>query len=186
MIDKTGFWRKDSAVSHHIHSKLVSNWICKFLSYDKNKIIYDLGCGVGDYLKELKENGHVKLIGFEGDPIKLHEDLDIRQKNLTEVFEHYEKGNVLCLEVGEHIPKEFQEIFIENMTSICDEYLIFSWAIRGQGGYGHVNELNNNEILPIILEKGFVLLEKETEDLRNQPEDYCRYFKNTLFVLKKK
>jgi hypothetical protein len=68
---------------------------------------------------------------------------------------------------------------------LCDEYLIFSWAIRGQGGQGHVNELNNNEILPLFLNKGFILLEKETESLRAQPEEYCRYFRNTLFVLKK-
>ena len=48
------------------------------------------------------------------------------------------------------------------------------------------NEYENDEILPIFIEKGFEFLEKETTELRSQPEDYCRYFKNTLFILRKK
>jgi hypothetical protein len=185
MIDETGYWKKENAISHHIHSPLVDKWICDFFSYNKEKIIHDLGCGKGDYLKSLKGKGHNNLFGYEGDPITIYNDLNIIKKNLTEPITDYVKGNVICLEVGEHVPKKYQEIFIDNMTKLCDEYLIFSWAIRGQGGYGHVNELNNDEIIPIILEKGFILLENETVNLRNVPEDYCRYFKKTLFVLKK-
>jgi hypothetical protein len=185
MISNTGFWDKQNAPQHHIHSPNVSKWIVEFLSYNKSKQIYDLGCGMGDYLNDLKNNDFTDLIGFEGDPILKYQEIDIRKQDLTQNIQFDKLGNVICLEVGEHIPKQFQDIFIENVTSLCDEYLIFSWAIRGQGGQGHVNELNNNEILPLFLNKGFILLEKETESLRAQPEEYCRYFRNTLFVLKK-
>jgi SAM-dependent methyltransferase len=185
MINKTGFWDKNGAVAHHIHSPAISNWINNFLSDDKTKLIYDLGCGIGDYLNDLNNNGFENLIGFEGDPIRKYEYLDIRKKDLTEPINEEKLGNVICLEVGEHIPKEYQNIFLENMCKLCDGYLIFSWAIRGQGGRGHVNELNNDEILPIVLEKGFVLLENETKDVRQNAENFCSYFRNTLFVLKK-
>jgi SAM-dependent methyltransferase len=185
MIHKTGFWDSSKAENFHIHSFAVSNWICNFFSEDKNKLIYDLGCGVGDYLNDLQKQGFTNLIGVEGDPINKHKNIQVEKGNLTEPLKFVNKGNVISLEVGEHIPREYQDIFIENVTNLCDNFLIVSWAVRGQGGYGHVNELNNDEILPLFLKKGFVLLEKETEELRKVPENYCIYFKNTLFVLKK-
>jgi|LakMenEpi03Aug12_release.lakeMendotaPanAssembly.Ray.scaffolds.fasta_scaffold303903_2 hypothetical protein len=186
MISETGFWDKNKAIPHHIHSPNVSKWISNFLSEDKNKIIYDLGCGPGDYLNDLSNLGFTKLIGFEGDPITKYEHLTINKFDLTNPIENFDTGNVICLEVGEHIPQKYQQEFLNNLVKLCDKYLIFSWAVRGQGGRGHVNELNNDEILPIFIEKGFEFLEKETTELRSQPEDYCRYFKNTLFILRKK
>jgi hypothetical protein len=185
MIHKTGFWDSNQAQQFHIHSPKVSEWISNFLSKNKDNLIYDLGCGMGDYLNDFYQKEYKNLIGVEGDPIKKYNHLNIVQKNLTEPLDFNQLGNVITLEVGEHIPPQFQNIFIDNVTNLCNNYLIFSWAVRGQGGYGHVNELNNDEILPLFLNKGFEYLEEETKDLRNQPEDYCRYFRNTLFVLKK-
>jgi hypothetical protein len=185
MINKTGFWDSTQAENHHIHSPNVSRWICNFFSYNKEKLIYDLGCGTGDYLNDLSNYDFKNLIGVEGDPIIKHKHLNIIKGDLTNKLNINQKGNVISLEVGEHIPKEFQSTFIENLISLCDDFLIFSWAIRGQGGYGHVNELNNDEILPLFLKESFALLEKETNEIRSVVEDHCSYFRNTLFVLKK-
>jgi hypothetical protein len=186
MIHETGYWDSKQAENYHIHSPNVSSWISNFLKEEKERILYDFGCGIGNYLNDFHGLGFQKLIGFEADPIKKHSHLLIERKNLTEEMnEHTEKGNVMSLEVGEHIPKIYQDVFIENVTKMCDKYLIFSWAVKGQGGYGHVNELNNDEILPLFLDKGFVLLEEETKEVRSVPENFCSYFRNTLFVLKK-
>lgn len=78
------------------------------------------------------------------------------------------------------------KIFIDNITFHCKKYLIVSWAIRGQHGNGHVNCLNNDEILPEFERRGFELMETETKFARSIIENNVGWFRNTLFVLKVK
>jgi len=185
MIDKTGFWKKEWAINHHVHSDKLSKWICNFLTDYKDEITYDFGCGMGYYLNDLYNNNHKNLIGVEVDPPKSDYPFTIESKNLTEPFILGEKGNVLSLEVGEHIPKEFQDIYLENLINHCKKYLIISWALKGQGGYGHVNELNNDEIIPIIENKGFRYLKEESLDARKDIEDNYWYFRNSILIFEK-
>jgi len=185
MIDKTGYWTKEWAIKHHVHSDELSKWICGFLKDFKNEITYDFGCGMGTYLNDLYNDGHQNIFGVEMDPPKTDYPFIIKSKNLTEPFNIGEKGNVISLEVGEHIPKQFQDIYLENLTSHCKKYLIISWALKGQGGYGHVNELNNDEIIPIIESKGFKYDEQNSLDARKNIEDNYWYFRNSVLVFEK-
>ena len=57
---------------------------------------------------------------------------------------------VISLEVGEHIPKEYENIFIENLHKNNIRGIVLSWAIKGQGGDGHVNEQDNYYIKNIF------------------------------------
>lgn len=186
MINETGFWSKENSISHHIHSDNISEWISDFLSDYKDHQIYDFGCGLGDYLKDLDAKGFKKLKGIEADPMRMDHNFEIMKFDLSQPFILKEKGIIICLEVGEHIPAKYQEIFLNNILNNCDKYLIMSWAIRGQGGYGHFNELNNNEILPLIEGLGFTYLEELSESVRKTPEDKCSYFRNTLMIFEKK
>lgn len=185
MIHETGFWSKENSQTHHIHSPNLSKWICDFLKDYKEHQIYDFGCGLGNYLNDLHVNGFKKLKGVEADPMKTDHDFEILKLNLSEPIFLNEKGIVICLEVGEHIPKKYQEIFLDNIKNNCEKYLILSWAVRGQGGYGHFNELNNDEILPLIENLGFKYLEDISNESRRIPEDYCSYFRKTLMIFEK-
>ena len=185
MIHQTGFWLKEIAEQNHIHSPNVSKWICKFLSDKKNNQIYDFGCGMGNYLNDLHSNGFTKLIGLEVEPPKTDYEFKIDSQNLAHPFILDEKGIIICLEVGEHLPKEYQDIFLDNIANNCSEYLIISWAVKGQGGYGHYNELNNDEIIPEITKRGFTYLPEVSKEFRLIPEDNCWWFKNTLMVFEK-
>jgi hypothetical protein len=186
MIHETGYWSKEFATQHHIHSPKLSEWICNFLTENKEYQIYDFGCGTGDYLNDLNINGFSKIKGLEVDPIKTDYTFDILQLNLTNPISLEEKGIIICLEVGEHIPKQYQDIFLSNISNNCEKYLILSWATRGQGGYGHFNELNNDEIIPLIEGMGFKYLSDVSEDARKVPEDKCAYFRNTLMIFEKR
>lgn len=185
MIDVTGYWTKEFAKDNHIHSPNLSKYISKLLENEKEMMIYDLGCGMGDYLYDLYNVGFKNLLGVEYDPLEKHQNIHIVRHNLTKPILFEKKGNVISLEVGEHIPNEFQDIFIKNITENCANYLITSWAIRGQGGHGHVNCLNNDEVIPLIVNEGFEFLEKETKEARNSIEDFCIYFKDTILIFKK-
>jgi hypothetical protein len=185
LIDKTGFWTSKFAEHHHMHSPNLSLFIRSLLKNEKETMLYDFGCGLADYLKDLQNAGFQKLLGIEVDPFVKHKDIKILKHNLTQPVVFEEKGNVISLEVGEHIPPMYQDVYIENITGACNNLLIVSWAVRWQGGDGHVNELNNDEVLPLFTSRGFTLLEDETQQARRSADPYCFWFRNTLFVLKR-
>ena len=189
-IAKTGYWNGETAHLHHVHSQELSDWICEFLKSknQKHNPIIDLGCGKGQYLKDLKDKGFTDLIGYEGDPPKKRVFDFILKQDLTIPFFNLPKNsdvNVISLEVGEHIPAKFMNIYLDNIINNCDNYLITSWAIRGQEGFGHVNCLDNEEIIPEIERRGFKLLKQETEEVRNIDLSEAPWFKNTLFIFKR-
>lgn len=185
MIHETGYWPSNGIEGWHYHSKNVNDWIIEYLKNRKSETIYDFGCGLGDYLLNLHKNGFTDLIGFEGDPSRQHEGFQIIKQNLAEPFNLEKKGIIISLEVGEHIPLEYEKIFLENLYNNCSDLLILSWATRGQGGVGHYNEQNNDEIIPKVESLGFKLKESDTQDIRKVPEDNCWYFKNTLMIFEK-
>lgn len=191
MIKETGYWTRDTSVSEHWHSPNLSEWIVNFLKDYKNKQIYDFGCGLGDYLKDLEDAGYKKLKGIEGDPIKTDHNFEILTLDLATPIQLKKKGIVICLEVGEHIPAQYESIFLENLKNNCDKYLIMSWALRGQGGHGHFNELDNYEVIDKMMQLGFKILPEQTLDARSAmnvvrvPADKCYYFKNTVMIFEK-
>jgi|GEM_PF-6386818 len=58
-------------------------------------------------------------------------------------------GIGIALEVAEHLPKEHEETFLDNLIGIAkdDGWIILSWAKKGHGGLGHVNEQNEDYVL---------------------------------------
>lgn len=185
-IRKTGYWDGKTAHNHHVHSQELSNWICEFLKGQEETTIIDFGCGLGNYLKDLEKNNFKSLLGIEGDPPIKKIFSKIIQQDLTKDFSlltHF--GNVISLEVGEHIPKEYQDIYIENITKHCNNYLIISWAVRNQPGHGHVNCLDNDEVISIIENKGFKFLKDSSQEARNVIKENTSWFKNTIMIFKK-
>jgi hypothetical protein len=191
MITKTGYWTKDTKLSEHMHSPTLSGWIIDFLKDHKDTQIYDFGCGLGNYLKDLEDNGFQKLKGIEADPIKTDHNFEILTLDLAKPIELEEKGIIICLEVGEHIPAEYEKIFLANIKNNCNKYLILSWAGRGQGGTGHFNELDNHEVIGKLIQLGFTFLAELTLDARSSfdmkkfPEDWCTHFKNSVMIFEK-
>lgn len=189
-ISKTGYWNGETAHHHHVHSEKLSEWICEFI---KEKLIIDVvdfGCGLGNYCEDIKGSfgEYINVIGVEGDIPTEAVFYDILQYDLTSKINNKTLSSSLSLslEVGEHIPKEHMATYLDNITKYAEAYLITSWAVRGQEGFGHVNCLDNHEILPEFEKRGFVLMEKETKDARSIIEDKAHWFRNTLFVLKRK
>lgn len=185
-ISKTGYWASETAHIHHVHSKPLAEWISAFLFVDRNKPVYDLGCGLGEYLHYLDSTGYERLVGFEGKiPEKAVFNNILEHDLCSPIFAPLPKGNVICLEVGEHIPAKYTEIFLDNIDKLCSDYLILSWAVRGQEGFGHVNCFDNNEVIDMFIKRGYELQYKASVDARHIIDDTTPWFKNTILIFKK-
>jgi SAM-dependent methyltransferase len=168
-----------------VHSENLSQWIYDFCIKKKIQSVTDFGCGLGEYLAKLSPIVN-NAIGVEGSIPKQAKFEYIIEGDLTTDLKSkaFTSDLVISLEVGEHIPAEFMGVYLDNITNHSAKYLITSWAVRGQAGFGHVNCLDNSEIIPEFEKRGFKLLEKETEKARLVIEDKAHWFRNTLFIFK--
>jgi 2-polyprenyl-3-methyl-5-hydroxy-6-metoxy-1,4-benzoquinol methylase len=194
MIKETGYWTSDDTNAIHVHDPNLAEWILNYLHNDKDKQLIDFGCGMGDYLKKLHENGFTKLHGFEGE-VRKGSPSFVNSWDLTNPIKNYKNYdylknnayNTICLEVGEHIPKQYESIFLNNVTSLTTNKIILSWAIIGQLGDGHVNCMNNDEVILKMNELGFDYLEEDSISARNSVSvRIASWFLNTIMIFQKK
>ena len=91
---------------------------------------------------------------------------------------------VVCLEVAEHIPKIYEDIFLTNILEHCTQSLILSWAPPTQGGVGHVNMKERADVIKLLSVKGFHFNEDATNLLLDAA--VLPWFKENLLVFEKK
>lgn len=141
---------------------------------------YDLGCSTGNYVKELR-GAAINCYGFDATPgiqtlYNMVEELDLaRPQQFKET-----PGNVLCLEVAEHIHPEDEPHFLANLGKLCADKLVLSWAQPGQGGRRHVNERPENYVIPHMDTIGFRYHEQDTYRLRAAAT--IKWFKHSLYA----
>lgn len=179
-INERGYWENITEEGHLFDNNL-ANAILDLLKEKQISSLVDFGCGLAEYVKLFKEN-NIYCKAYDGNPNTktltqgLGSVLDLSQEvNLNETFDC-----VLSLEVGEHIPKEYEETFINNVCKHSKKYIILSWAIPGQGGDGHVNCQTNEYIINEMFNRNYTLNLEYTNDLRNK--SYLKWFKNTLML----
>lgn len=126
----------------------------------KNKTIIDLGAGLGQYCEVIRN--YSTCDAYDG------------SKNVE---------IVISIEVAEHIPKIYENIFEDNLIKCSKSIIILTWARIGQGGFYHVNERNKSEVINIFTSKGL----KWNNTLFKLLFDSSRikYIKNNLMVFSK-
>jgi SAM-dependent methyltransferase len=104
----------------------------------------DFGCGTGGWLSALSTLGVDEVLGIDGDwvPQKM---LKIPRSrflvhDLTKPFELERNFDLaISLEVAEHLPDTSASDFVAMLVDAAP-VVLFSAAIPGQGGTGHINE----------------------------------------------
>ena len=183
-INEVGFWETTDQTGH-VHDLSIAAALCKYLADKEAKTVVDFGCGLGDYAKAFKANGY-KVEAYDGNPnTETQSDGIGKVLDLSKPFYLGKKFDVvMSLEVGEHIPKEFEEQFIDNITKHAKKHLIISWAVVGQGGDGHVNCANNDYIIEQIVDRGFNHNAKDSQTIRNAATN-ASWFSYTIMVFDK-
>lgn len=102
----------------------------------------DIGCGQGGWLAELKKLGVTDVLGMDGSGItdKLISEDEFLDVDFCRDFPIMGRcwDIALCLEVGEHLPKEKADALVSYL-SLLSHTIIFSAAIPGQAGHRHIN-----------------------------------------------
>ena len=185
MYDKeTGIW--DASIVHrHKCDYFLALGILTYIVIPRT--MADLGCGTGLYCRFFEQMGCQDVTGYEGTPdmrnygiFKNICTVDLSQEIFcSPMAEPYEL--VLCLEVGEHIPEAFEDIFLDNVANHANDMVIMSWAVPGQGGKGHINERTNEWVIDEMEKRGCTYDAGSTNYLRANTSN-CYWFKNTLMV----
>ena len=176
MVDHHGSWRTSTGEGH-VDDYPLADALREFIG---GRSVIDFGCGMGAYVDTIGEkcrgydgNPHTPILA--GDRCKV---LDLAVPACVEPADW-----VLCLEVGEHIPAEFEDVLIGNLHSHNRLGVVISWAIPGQGGFGHVNCRENAYVRGIFHELGYTSdygAQKQLRDAASTP-----WFKNTLMVFRR-
>jgi len=180
-IHNTGYWITETP-KHWFDGKLY-HFISKILENKNVKSLVDFGCGDAGYIKYFKNKLYCEA--YDGNPYTeiITNGLG-RTLNLSEKFYLDKKFDcVLSLEVGEHIPEQYEQIFIDNLVNHSNDLIIISWAIPGQGGEGHFNERDNRYIINEFEKRGFKINREETFKLRKNAS--ISWFKHTIMVFEK-
>lgn len=181
----TGIFTIDQAKIEHHSSARLAFQLTTILP--KNVPVIDYGCGKGTYIKYLSERGY-NCTGFEGTPdIREVADFNgIIQADLTKPLGERPSGSVICLEAAEHIGAEFESVLLDNITQNCTGKLVISWAVKGQGGCGHVNEQNSHYVIPAIEARGFAYNRMQSQRLRTYAGADLWWFRKSIYVFDRK
>jgi cyclopropane fatty-acyl-phospholipid synthase-like methyltransferase len=126
-------------------------------------------------LLELKDN-------IECDVKEWHLSL----QDLTIDFQLPPVDFLMCLEVCEHVPKEFEDKLLHTIDRHVNPggTLVISWAVIGQGGFGHVNCQNNDYVISKFMSMNYSF-DKTTSDYLRTQESCAGWFRNTILVFNK-
>lgn len=162
---ENGIWLCETKEPHSFDLPLASA-ISDFLRKEECGLVADLGCGAGDYTNHLRSCGF-ETFSCDGNP-------------RTPEFLH--KGNVvdltspdallptadwtICLEVGEHIPPQFEQVFIDNLCRSFKRGIILSWFPTEGHGIGHFNPKSNEYVKEQFMRRGLIYDELTEKDFR--------------------
>lgn len=148
---------------------------------------YDLGCSTGKYVTILRQH-KINASGFDATPgiaAARHAQAPIAELDLArpQVF-HETPGNVMCLEVAEHIHLDQTEAFTANIKALCADKLVLSWALPGQGGRRHVNEQPSEWVISLMRAKGFTVDAAKSHELSEAAT--IKWFKRSIYAFQRR
>lgn len=183
-IHEEGYWVGEDAKSEHLYDEGLGNALVQFFKKKKAQSLCDLGCGMGHYVQKFRAAG-LSCDGYDGNPDtptlsnNTCKVLNLATPHLFEIPYDW----VMSIEVGEHIPKAYEQVYIENLHRNNQSGVVLSWGVKGQVGYGHVNCQDNDYIKRLFAQLGYTSDEREEQRLRESSNFW--WFKHTIMVFRK-
>ncbi|CAD7973382.1 unnamed protein product [Amoebophrya sp. A25] len=149
------------------------------------RAIADFGAGGGHYARWINDTGLLTAYAYDG--IQGVTDVTkgaVQYWNLVEEqdghWREYDYG--MCLEVLEHIPKEFSASVLTTISKYVRNRLIMSWS-SDREGIGHVNCKTEDQWNPIVETFGWKVNKELTQTLREMAS--VEYISHSVTVFDK-
>lgn len=149
--------------------------------------VIDVGCGRGAWLAEFQKHGVGDILGVDGHWVEdvaipeskfLHTDLTY-SLHLDRQFDL-----AISLEVGEHLSPEYARVFVHSLAMAAPTVL-FSAAIPGQSGVGHVNEQWPDYWIDLFAYEDFIPFDVIRPKIWGNPKVSWWYAQNTLLFCRR-
>ena len=180
-ISDWGGWKYDLESIHAFHiGESAHQAIYDFIGPGSSLV--DIGAGVGQMKVALDRiNADVDYVGFDGGANIMdmeginapvggdtgHVIPKLCWADASKPFDVQRTFDVvLSKEVGEHIPKEGEAAFMDNLIKLAKPHggrIILTWAHPGQGGNGHVNCRPKPYIIKEMEKRGVIFDELSTK-----------------------
>jgi len=181
-ISKEGIWIDSRLEEHHYTDHELCGELVKFLNKENAQSIADFGCGLGRYVSYFREN-NIEADGYDGNPKTNTYNEYCNVLDLSKPINIKKYSWVMSFEVGEHIPKEQEDVFIDNLHRSNKDGMILTWAPPHHDGFGHINCQDIDYIINKITKLGYTLDLEITNALRESCE--LTWIGLTLIVLRK-
>ena len=170
LVSDNGGWCEVASRSNggnHLFDSKLAEWLSHFFL---NKKVASFGDGPGDFKKYIDDTKRVKeYVAYDGAPYASNTsegrvkflDLSAPQYGLP-LYDW-----IISLEVAEHIPRQFESIYIDNIVRHANEGVVISWAPPGQVGLSHVNNQPFSYVKDILSKHGFTHNVEVSKDLQN-------------------
>ena len=186
-VSSSGGWcarisGKDSI--EHKTDERFAKALSQFLSGQK---VASFGDGPGSY-KEIFDRLKQVIVydAFDGAPFC--EELtngNVKFLDLSVPIYHLNKYDwIISVEVAEHIPPEFEQIYIDNLIRHAKLGIVLSWSSPGQIGMSHVNERSFDYVRSQMESRNFVHDNTSSNFLKENADLF--WIKNNLNVYRKK
>lgn len=183
-IDSSGAWLLPPNFMYKFDQSFANAVLDRVISGS----VLELGAGLGCYTSYFHDSGKISSIdGYEGAAnVEAMSEGFIKQADLTKDLtkeKDFARGSfdwVVCMEVAEHIPAQFQYTFLLNIVTPARKGILLSWGLPGQIGIGHVNTRSNEYVIDIMKGLGFDFDEEKSNYLRNEAQS--SWFKGSTMV----
>lgn len=159
----------------------LSNELAKLF---KEKEVVDLGAGLGMYCPIISRMAR-KCDQYDGS-VNIEEITHGKTKylNLAQPIKFECSYDVaMSIEVAEHIPKIYEDVYVNNLIKCSKEAILITWSKIGQGGHFHVNNKNREDVISLFERKGLKYNSDIVDRLKNVTNIW--WLKNNILYFNK-